>query len=220
MSGPFAGMKYIGYAQGSVYIPKLLGSYERELNQTVEAMLARCPGLVIDIGAAEGYYAIGVATRSSNCEIIAFETDPAGQDGLREMALLNHVSDRVSIRGKCDPADLKLAMHGKRNVAITCDVEGYELTLLDPVEIPELREAAILVELHDFVVHDITETIRSRFESTHRIHHIWQEAEPRSPADFPWRNLVTAMLPRYYLNCVVSEMRPTRMAWFWMEPRC
>jgi sterol desaturase/sphingolipid hydroxylase (fatty acid hydroxylase superfamily) len=92
--------------------------------------------------------------------------------------------------------------------------------LLDPVEIPELREAAILVELHDFVTHDITEKIRSRFGSTHKIHHIWQEAEPRSPSDFPWQNLITAMLPRYYLSLVVSEMRPTRMAWFWMEPHC
>lgn len=32
LTGPFSGMQYIDRAHGSAYLPKLLGSYEHELN--------------------------------------------------------------------------------------------------------------------------------------------------------------------------------------------
>lgn len=37
LAGPFAGMRYIRTSQGSALIPKLLGSYEKELAACVEA---------------------------------------------------------------------------------------------------------------------------------------------------------------------------------------
>jgi hypothetical protein len=58
--------------------------------------------------------------------------------------------------------------------------------------------------------------LRGRFESTHRIKHIWQEE--RSRDEFPWRTAGTAVLPRRYLDWAVSEWRPDRMSWLWMEP--
>src|SRR6266446_5569422 len=61
--GPFAGMRYIDNAFGSAYVPKLLGIYERELNDCIERACALSFPLIIDIGAAEGYYAIGMALR-------------------------------------------------------------------------------------------------------------------------------------------------------------
>jgi hypothetical protein len=83
--------------------------------------------------------------------------------------------------------------------------------------VPSLRGATILVELHDFIRPGITDLLKQRFEPTHRIEHIWQE--PRSRADYPWRTLGTFLLPKSYLDWSVSEWRPVRMAWLWMEPR-
>ncbi len=238
MAGPFVGMRYIGDSCGSAYLPKLLGMYERELDHCVDEICARRPAVVVDIGAAEGYYAVGMAVRNPQTRVVAFETEPHGQRQLAEMARINGVADRVEVRGKCEPADLQEALatalaepvtpegkrtlaepaaHGPGGPAVVCDVEGYEQALLDPVAVPVLRGASVLVELHDFIVPGVTEELLRRFESTHEIQHIWQQERRRE--DFPWSTVGTRLLPRRYLDWAVSEWRPERMAWLWMKPK-
>src|SRR5438477_2625799 len=201
--GPFAGMRYVSNAIGSAYIPKLLGIYERELAGVVEEVCQRGAGLIVDIGAAEGYYAVGLALRNPQARVIAFEAEEAGRAALREMAILNGVIARLEIRNRCGPPDLQSVLSGGQNPIIVCDVEGDEECLLDPVSVPALRDAFILAEMHDFIQPGISNAIRSRFVSTHRCKHIWQE--PRTGADFPFRTLRTILLPGSYLNWAVSE---------------
>jgi hypothetical protein len=215
-SGPFGGVHYVADSIGSAYIPKLLGIYEIELAPHVDSICRRKPALIVDIGAAEGYYAVGLAVRNPQARIIAFEMNPAGQAALREMSSLNMVSDRVEVRGKCEPEDLIEALGNTPQPVVVCDVEGYEDKLLDPRAVPALARTRLLVELHDFIVPGITEELKKRFEATHRIEHIWQQ--PRSRTQFPWRTLGTALLPKSYLDWSVDEWRPERMAWLWMEP--
>ncbi len=215
--GPFAGMRYIATSIGSAYIPKLLGIYEKELNPFVEAICAKKPALIVDVGAAEGYYAIGLARKSPYTRVIGYEMETNGQEAMNQMAVLNDVADRVSVRGKCEPSDLEEVIEKEPHPVVICDVEGYEQYLLDQTAVPSLRRAVILVELHDFLVPNITEELQRRFFSTHRIVHIWQE--PRSRAEFPWRTWGTRLLPKSYLDWTVSEWRPVKMAWLYMEPK-
>jgi hypothetical protein len=215
-AGSFAGLRYVSNSVGSAYLPKLLGIYERELSAQVESICAGKSGLIVDIGAAEGYYAIGLARRNPQALIVAFEMESRGQSALREMAGLNNVADRVEIRGKCEALDLVAALGDTPAPVVVCDVEGYEEKLLDPQAVPALRRAKILVELHDFIIPGITEKLKERFGATHRIEHIWQQ--PRSRADFPWRTLGTMLLPKSYLDWAVSEWRPVQMSWLWMVP--
>ena len=216
LGGPFAGLRYVEDSVGSAYVPKLLGIYESELSVQVASICQRRPSLIIDIGAAEGYYAIGLAVRNPQARVIAFEMESQGQAALREMAALNGVAERVEIRGKCEPRDLAAVLGDNPSPIIVCDVEGYEQHLLDLRSVPALARATILLELHDFIVPGITEKLRGRFNGTHRIEHIWQQ--PRSREQFPWRTLGTTLLLKSYLDWSVSEWRPVRMAWLWMEP--
>ena len=216
-SGPFAGVRYVEDAVGSAYIPKLLGIYESELAAEVEGICLRQPGLIVDIGAAEGYYAVGLAVRNPQAKVVAFEMEAKGQAALREMSELNQVTPRVEVRGKCEPRDLAEVLDHHPEPVVVCDVEGYEEKLLDPQMVPALTKATVLVELHDFIIPGITDELKKRFQSTHCIKHIWQE--PRSRAQFPWRTFGTALLPKSYLDWCVSEWRPVRMAWLSMEPR-
>ncbi len=215
--GPFAGMKYASHAQGSAYIPKLLGIYERELKDVVARICEKSPDHIVDIGAAEGYYAVGLARLLPATIVTAFEMEPLGRLALEEMASLNAVTQRIRIRGKCEVADLVEALSGSSNVVVVCDVEGYEEKLLDPSQVNALSSASILVELHDFILPGITGMLQDRFGSTHIIEHILEE--DRSPAEFPWRTFGTMLLPKAYLRWAVSEWRPVRMAWLWMEPK-
>jgi hypothetical protein len=230
-SGPFTGMLWTveGCARSQpgttpssplhnarIHIPKLLGIYERELNPYIEQACALNFLLIVDIGAAEGYYAAGMAFRNPQAHVIAFEMQAKERSALEEEARLNAVTDRLEIRGKCEPEDLERVLADTPRPFVICDAEGYEAVLLDPRAVPSLRGAAILVELHEFVEKGISEKIRERFVTTHKITHIWQQE--RTLADFPFSDFYTRWLPQSYLRWAVSESRPERMSWFWMEP--
>lgn len=215
--GPFSGMRYIRDSVGSAYVPKLLGIYERELTGYVEQACASRFPLIVDIGAAEGYYAVGMSLRNPNARIIAFEMEERGRTALQEMAALNGVASRIHIHEKCDCADLQaVLMHSDRALVI-CDVEGDEEKLLNPSVIPALAHTQLLVETHDFVLRGVTERLVKRFSPTHEVRRIWQEA--RNHEEMPYHTLGTSLLPRRYLDWAVSEWRPEKMSWLWMEPR-
>ena len=214
--GPFAGMRYVSNSIASAYLPKLLGTYERELAHVLEFACARRPGLIVDIGAAEGYYAVGLALRNPTTRIIAFEELPEGRLALREMAILNRVKKQIQIQQRCEPANLSATLACEKNPLVICDVEGDEERLLNPGAVPELKCATILAEMHDFVHAGITEEIQRRFAATHKTERIWQQ--PRTHSDFPFRTIGTVLLPRSYLDWAVSEWRPVRMSWLWLQP--
>jgi len=219
LRGPFRGLQYIGESVGSAYIPKLLGIYERELNAVIERACSLGFHLILDIGAAEGYYAVGMAIRNPQAQVVGFEMELNGQTALSQMAVLNGAASRVAIRGKCEPADLTALLRNARDdrTLVICDVEGYEDNLLNPALVPALRHVWTLVELHEFVRPGITQLLVARFESSHAIEQIWQDT--RSRAEYPFRTLGTTLLPSSYLDWAVSEWRPETMSWLWMKPR-
>ena len=223
--GPFAGMHYPDRAINSAYLPKLLGSYERELTAVVEEVCALSPDLIVDVGAAEGYYAVGFARRNPEARVIAFEATRPGRAALERTAGMNGVLARVRVRGRCQIAELQNALGagvgGLRSLRgcrafVICDVEGDERILLDPTVVHGLRASWVLAETHEFVQPGVTDELRRRFCATHRVEEIRQQ--PRSPKEFPYRTLWTALLPRFYLEWAVSEWRPGVMSWLWMKP--
>jgi hypothetical protein len=76
LGGPFRGMKY---SRDSLLsrngIPILFGSYELELHTVIEEAIAKRFERIIDIGCAEGYYAVGLARRTGAI-VYAFDCDP------------------------------------------------------------------------------------------------------------------------------------------------
>lgn len=216
MSGPFSGMRYVNQAVGGAYIPKLLGIYERELIPVIEKICSLQPELVVNIGAGEGYYAVGLAMRIPGSTVVAFESEPSGRTAIGDMASMNGVLDRIKIRGECRTPDFDSVLGSSRNTIIVCDAEGAEAELLDPGKVSGLARTPVLAEMHDFVCPGVTELIKKRFGPTHEVREIWQES--RSRDDFPWKTVWTRLLPGSYLDWAVSEWRPVRMNWLWLTP--
>lgn len=218
LKGPFTGMKYVNDIFGSVggaYIPKILGIYEQELNSYIEKACTLNFQQIINIGGGEGYYAVGMALRNPSASVVTFEMDIKGQETIAQMAKLNSVEKRIEICGKCEPEDLNNLLILEKTLIII-DVEAYEIILLNPNKISGLKNAFILVELHDFIQKGIAEELRSRFESTHSIERIWQTE--RTIQDFPYTTVYTHCLPKSYIEWAVSEWRPEQMSWYWMSP--
>jgi hypothetical protein len=218
ISGPFKDLKYIRQSFGSALIPKLLGLYERELQPVLNEIIDAGFDRIINVGAAEGYYAVGLAMRCPRVPVVAFEIENEGRARLQEMARLNGVADRIDIRGRCSPVELTQALEPPegRHLLI-CDCEGYEEELLDLQKASALLNASILVELHEFISRGISQRIRDRFEASHTIEEI--DDEDRRAAEFPFTTLYTRLMPQKYLRWAVGEHRPEHMNWFWMKPK-
>ena len=63
-SGPFQGMRYLDEIVWGSVTPRWLGCYEWELHGAVRQILDRGYKTIIDVGCAEGYYAVGLALGS------------------------------------------------------------------------------------------------------------------------------------------------------------
>jgi hypothetical protein len=212
-SGPFAGMPYVSTARGSVYPAKLIGSYEIEIHDFIKRIMATSYPVIVDIGCAEGYYAVGFAKHKPNTIVYAFDMDDRAIELCRQLAAKNGVAERVITRGRCDPADL--AALPLANSLVFCDCEGFEAELLRPEAIPQLREADVLVELHDCFAPGVTEMIRSRFAATHDIEIV--PSRPRHASDWPQIATYSPKVQRLMLH----ELRfgNAMVHWAFMTPR-
>lgn len=216
--GLFAGMRYIDQSIGSSYGPKLLGTYEKELLPIFSDIISQSYDKMIDVGAAEGYYAIGYCTKTSGIPVVAFEGEKSGRDLIANLARINNVTERVTIREWCDPESLHHELQGLNNPLIIMDCEGSEQILLNPQTIPELLRARILVELHDFIVPGIRDLIFSRFSSSHFITPIQSCSRTLQDAPLPFR-LASLLTGPARLLSSLNEGRPQTMLWLDMQPK-
>ncbi len=107
-NGPFKGLKYPQFlATGSSIFPKLLGSYEKELHPLLDEIIKKDYSEILNIGCAEGYYAVGLAMKMPGVIVHAYDTDKIAQNATTSMAELNKVSDRIKVESTCTPEILK-----------------------------------------------------------------------------------------------------------------
>lgn len=214
-SGPFRGMRILqasSWGDGDL-CPKILGTYESELHPCLDLWAKAPPDVVVNIGCAEGYYAVGLARLLHGAIIRAFDISPAARDICRRNAALNRVEDRLVIDGLCSPEILNDALSDSLYPAVVCDCEGGELDVLDPGRAPNLLRSTILVECHDFVNRSISDTLAARFKPSHVIDVIPEG--PRDPNRFPPLRRMRS-LDRWLAVC---EFRPEFMTWLFMRPR-
>jgi hypothetical protein len=211
LAGPFKGMKYPYDVVLSSCVPKLVGSYEEELHSVIDEIIRRRYSIVVNVGCAEGYYAVGFALRMPDVLVYSFDTDPTAQHYCANLAKLNVVSERVRVKGFCSHGELR-QLCGRESV-ILCDCEGFELELLDPVTVPQLASTDILVELHEFIKPGVTDTIFSRFRDTHSVTLL--DTRERDPKRY---SILETLAPpdRYSALC---ENRPAPMQWAYLRSK-
>jgi len=210
-AGPFAGMRYLAFAGGSGLLPKLVGSYEMELHAAVAESISRQPARLINVGAAEGYYAVGYALRLPRLEVHAFDTDALARQRLRELARHNGVLHRIRCHGECSHRQLENLIEDR--TLIVCDCEGCEEELLDAARAPRLGFADVLVELHSERLPSITASMLSRFAPTHAAIRIVMTDRARAGAAFAD---VLSRIPPEDRGMALHE-REERTEWLWLR---
>ncbi len=207
--GPFEGTRLLeGYSWGDGDLgAKLLGCYEQELWPHLEAAFERGPTHILNVGCAEGYYAVGLARRLPRAQVYAVDPEPAAREACERLVAHNRVSGRVEVAFGCDVPFFNLLLSVREPTLVVMDCEGYEKALIDPARVPGLRAADLIIECHDFADPTITPTLRRRLAATHRLTEVVEG--PRDPNAY--RQLTgMSSLDRWL---VVSENRPCTMRW-------
>jgi precorrin-6B methylase 2 len=171
--GPFAGMDYVAAATEGALIPRLIGTYESELHPHLAAFAAEGLDCVVDVGCAEGYYAVGLARMMPGVEVHAYDIDERARLACAELAGRNDVSDRVIIGAEFKPDGFE-AYAGKR-VLVLVDTEGAEVDILQPALSPALAQMNVIVETHNVYRAQALETMIERFSPTHDIVRVDQQ---------------------------------------------
>jgi hypothetical protein len=188
VAGPFRGMKIqLSPLSSRHLLGYILGSQELELREVIGRIIERGYGTIINVGAADGYYAVGLALRSPSTRVEAFEALGEFHPLIEGSARLNGVSARIALRGMCNADVLRQSLESATPPAlVVMDIEGGEIDLLDPQSISQLRHTDILVETHDAFVAQATDTLVDRFWQTHHVECYTAQARilPDFPADF------------------------------------
>jgi precorrin-6B methylase 2 len=198
-------MKYLDLSGGSALLPKLLGAYEQELHGPLERVLRREYRTVIDIGCAEGYYVVGLALRLPQASVYGFDLSAKSLETCRNLARLNGVSDRVHLAGRATIENLA-PLIGPQTLIIS-DCEGGEVELLEAGRIPALRQADMIVELHDRLVPNASSIITQRFASSHEVSIV--QSTDRDPGVYP----LLKSLPPKQQRLALDEFRGGPMDW-------
>lgn len=213
LNGPFKGLKYIDLSNGSQLLPKLIGSYEEPIHRWIYDILEKGEYTsIIDVGCAEGYYAVGFAKSKNKPRIFAFDIDKDALKNAKKLAEINGVSNEILFYDLFDPSFIsKLTMsESAKKVLIFMDVEGAELDLLNTINAPDILSCDILVELHDCFQPGLSEKMIENFHSTHVIEIIVDY--PKRLADYFQSEMNLSEEDKQF---IFDERRPKAMRWMY-----
>ena len=200
MQGPLKGLDFLSQSAEGCHIAKLLGCYEQPLLPFIEQAVQKQYATILNIGCAEGYYAVGMARRMPNTRVLAHDLNPKAQEICTALAQKNSVSNRVSIGGLFTPGDF--VAHAGQDVLLMCDIEGAERELLDPAASPALKGMDIIVESHECLTAGITQLLIDRFKDSHNITLVHDDGQRQ--LDNP---------PRWFLN--LAHLDQLLATWEW-----
>ncbi len=212
--GEFAGMRLLDRSVGSALLPKLVGSYEAELQPYLRRAATQDWDAVIDVGCAEGFYAVGLAMLFKECpKVFAFDLTPTARQLCKELAGLNGVGSKVSIHGACDSKRLVEMADGKRCFVIS-DCEGFERELFTEDTLVPLKKSELVIELHERESPGCTTALSNLFQATHSVDLI--PAIPRCPDDYADLMIFSDPQAR---KLAVNEFRSQQQHWLVAIPK-
>lgn len=217
--GPFAGMALGALShlsQGPLAL-KLFGLYEREVVEVLTGLSG--VETLVNCGAGDGYFSIGLVRAGVVMRSICFELDEKGRKVIAENAARNGVADRITILGAADrslPAVLAREGVDPARTVVLCDIEGAEFSVLSAQLIAALAQSLFVVELHTFAVdrgEQALADLEARFAPTHAVELI--SAKPRDWSGIP----ELEALPDNARALVASEGRKILGLWLVARPK-
>lgn len=165
-SGIFEGLVYDPpIFEGSLF-PRLLGTYEANLQPHIFGLRDRSYQTILNIGCAEGYYASGLGRMFSEAIVHAYEIQDHLRNACAVVAADNGLHQRFYLGKQFVPGQSDVP--SGRRILLFCDIEGGEFPLLEPATFPQIWNMDLVVEIHPNADRTLDGFV-SRFVNTHDI---------------------------------------------------
>ncbi len=202
LNGPVKGLELSLHSIEGCHTPKILGCYEQPISDYITNAISSDYQTVVNVGCAEGYYAIGMARLMPNSLFLAFDINPKAIECCRELAKKNQVADRVKVASNFSLNDLSNL--DPKTTLIIVDIEGAEDELLSTNNVPYLKGFDLIVETHEVLKKGLTNELYSRYFATHNIRRIEDDGQ---------RDL--ANMPDWFFK--LSHLDQLLSVWEWRE---
>lgn len=216
--GDFKGLKLVSHRWGARDLGSImLGEYERNIVEYINKVDASRTTFV-DVGAADGFYAVGLLHNGRMERSICYESSEDGRRSIGVNARANGVQNAISIRGTASKlfAEELLKELGDelKNSVFLFDIEGGEFDLLTNDNLEILQNSILIIELHK-EAGDYESKVANLYlngKDTHKIHTIKRNgANP-----FQFKELEN--WPDEDRQIVFSEGRRYSMTWIALHP--
>jgi hypothetical protein len=191
-----------------------LGLYEKEVSDFISKQEPY--EVFLDIGAADGYYGIGMLHAKKAKKSICFELSEQGQQAIKNNWILNHRPGELCVYGEANPQSIEdIAPALSSNSLVLIDIEGIEFSLLSPRTIYILRHCTVIIEIHNWVV-----DFKEKYIKLLKDLDVHFEVTALSHSN---RDIQKIPLLRSYTDdnrlLVTSERRPCLMRFLHLEPK-
>jgi hypothetical protein len=203
-AGPFTGMRYPSDRVADIDAPvaKMLGTYEQELRNVFTEALADELRTFVDVGCADGYYAVGMPYADRRLMSYAFDLSPSARDLCRVVARINALEDRVRIGTRFTARSLDVI--DDPDALLLCDIEGAEGALFDANLVGRLSRAIVVIEVHEKDDPSMSARLRDCFDPSHTVDRVNQQP----------RETLRGLPPLAF-----EENRPQTLHWLVCRPR-
>jgi hypothetical protein len=217
--GPFKGMLLSrGDWWGKIDRPSMIyGFYEQEVLESLTKEKGKFNTL-IDVGAADGYYAIGGVISKTFKKSVCYEIAKEGQNQIRKNAQLNNVGENIEIRGEAKRNFYDdFSQEELSSSLILMDIEGCEFDIFSQRgDFEKLKHSTLIIESHALHFDDGDEKQQNLINLAQEFFDVTElKTGIRDFSNF-------SDLKKYsdsdrWLMC--SEGRGELMSWFRLEPR-
>lgn len=193
-----------------------LGLYESEVLHSLMKKPSRCKNF-IDIGAADGYYAVGALKSGEFEKSFCFEISKKGQGAILENASLNGLERDVTVLGEANKISIsQIPEYIIENSLVMVDIEGAEFDLINEDFLQKFRSSIVMIELHEWMVVDGSEKLAALLKLANKTHNITElKTGARDLSNFNELKMLSDT--DRWLIC--SEGRARLMTWLRLDPK-
>lgn len=190
--------------------PKVFGLYE---NQILKWIGQKKFDLLIDIGAADGYYALGMLYSNIASTAVTFEISFKDREICKASAITNGVLDKIIIKGEATSSEIIQVIKGHNHGLIIMDIEGGEYDLITREVLEAARNYYVVIEIHEVKNEEVKSSMLKLCQEFHNI-----EKLTGLERDFPTDKFIEQLTDNERA-LLVSEGRPYAMSWVALSPK-
>lgn len=151
--GPFKGMNLGNdfWRSKNDQISQILGIYEEHVLEKLCYFSAQGSTRFINVGAADGYFSVGMAYSKIYSQVYALDIDPKAQNNIKENAKKNLCLDLVNVFGEANLATVASLVSKEAKATVLIDIEGDEYEFLSEEMLSLLSNSYLICELHPWL---------------------------------------------------------------------